>query len=127
MSEQLAADVLLLLHLGFVLFVVLGGLLVVKWLWLAWLHLPCVLWGALIEFGGWLCPLTPLEQRFRAAAGEGGYSGSFIEHYVTPLIYPAGLTRGTQIMLGLMVVIINIAVYRWVFIRRSADRRGVAE
>ena len=91
--QQLAADAILLVHFGFVLFVVLGGLLVWKWRRLAWLHLPAVLWGALIEFSGWICPLTPLENRLRGGVEGGGYPGSFIERYLLPVIYPTELTR----------------------------------
>ena len=109
--QRLAADAVLLIHFGFVLFVVLGGLLVWKWRRLAWLHLPAALWGALIEFTGWICPLTPLENRLRGGVAGGGYPGSFIERYLLPLVYPAELTRELQIGLGLGVVALNLAVY----------------
>ena len=95
MIYRALADLVLVVHLGFVLFVVLGGLLVVRWPWLAWLHVPAAVWGVLIEFMGWICPLTPLENSFRVAGGGAGYSGGFIEHYIRPILYPAGLTRRT--------------------------------
>lgn len=107
----LAADAVLLLHLLFILFVVLGGLLVLRWPRLAYLHLPALLWGMTVEWTGWICPLTPLENALRVAAGEQGYSGGFIEHYVWPLIYPAGLTRGIQVALGFAVLSINAVIY----------------
>jgi hypothetical protein len=105
------ADLILALHLGFVLFVVLGGLLVLKWPRAAWLHVPAAIWGVLIEYTGWICPLTPLENSFRARGGEAGYSGGFIEHYIQPALYPAGLTRSTQVVLGSLVLILNLTAY----------------
>lgn len=114
-----AAGSLLLIHLGFILFVVLGGLLVLRWPRVALLHIPCVLWGVMIEFGGWICPLTPLEQHFLARAGEAGYSGGFVEHYILPLVYPDELTRGIQIGLGVAVLLINVLVYSVVLLRRK--------
>jgi len=107
----LAADALVVLHLSFVLFVILGGLLVYRWPRWAWVHVPAFVWGAVIEFNNWICPLTPLEQQLRAAEGEGGYSGGFVEHYLLPLLYPDGLTREIQIGLGLFVLGINALVY----------------
>ena len=123
---RLAADAVALLHLAFVLFVVGGGLLVWRWPWLAWLHLPAVAWGALIEFTGWMCPLTPLEQHLRQIVGQAGYAGGFMDHYLRALLYPAGLTREAQWALGAGVLAVNGAVYglllgRWA---RSAGRRG---
>jgi hypothetical protein len=105
------ADLVLVVHLTFVLFVVLGGLLVLRWPRAAWLHVPAAIWGVLIEYTGWICPLTPLENSFRAHGGEAGYSGGFIEHYIQPLLYPAGLTRGTQIVLGSFVLLLNLSAY----------------
>ncbi len=98
-------------------FVVLGGIVVFHVPKLAWLHLPAVAWGALIEFAGWICPLTPLEQSLRALAGERGYAGGFVEHYLLPILYPAGLTREIQIGLGLAVLIVNGAAY-FLIVRR---------
>ncbi len=111
MGYWLAANLLLVLHLGFVCFVVLGGILVLKWRRVVVLHLPAVLWGALIEYQGWICPLTPLEQRLRHAAGQDGFAGGFIEHYLLPILYPAQLNREMQIYLGSLVIVINIALY----------------
>lgn len=122
MSYRIAADAVLLLHLAFILFVVLGGLLVLKWPRLAWLHLPAVAWGATVEFLHLICPLTLLENRLRLAAGEQGYSGGFIEHYLLPLIYPAGLTPAIQIWLGALVLLLNLLPYG-LLARRLMRRR----
>ncbi len=124
MIQSIAADALLVLHALFVLFVVLGSALVLRWPKMAYLHVPCVLWGAGIEFAGAICPLTPWEQRLRLAAGEAGYSGGFIEHYLLPLIYPPGLTYTVQLVLGGAVLAINLAAYGYLFhrARRSARR-----
>jgi len=105
------ADLVLVVHLTFVLFVVLGGLLVLRWPRAAWLHVPAASWGVLIEYTGWICPLTPLENSFRTRGGEMGYSGGFIEHYIQPLLYPAGLTRSTQLVLGSLVLVLNLTAY----------------
>ena len=116
---MLIANLLVLLHLAFVGFVVLGALLVLRWPRLAWIHLPCVLWGALIEFAGWVCPLTPLEIRFRQLGGQAGYAGGFIEHYLLPVLYPQNLTRPVQVALGTLVLILNAATYRRLWRRRA--------
>src|ERR687889_2933712 len=97
MPYRALADAVLVLHLAFVLFVVLGGLLVLRWPRLAWLHLPAAIWGVLIEFAGFVCPLTPLEVGLRRLGGEAGYEGGFIEHYLTGALYPAGLNRGGEV------------------------------
>ena len=117
------AGVVVGFHLAFVLFVVLGGLLVLRWPRLAWLHLPAAVWGALIEFAGWVCPLTPLENQLRRAGGTAEYAGGFVEHYLLPVLYPAGLTRDIQYVLGAAAVGVNAAVYWWVFRR---GRPGLA-
>lgn len=114
MFYSLLADVVVVMHLLFIIFVVAGGLLVLKWRSLVWLHIPAAIWGALIEFMGWICPLTPLENRFRQLAGQSGYTGDFIEQYLIPLIYPGGLTREIQIMLGVGVIAVNVVVYFFV-------------
>jgi hypothetical protein len=119
MLNQIAADFLVLLHFLFILFVVFGGLLLFKWKWIAWLHVPAAVWGALIEFIGWICPLTPLENKLRLAAGGEPYSVSFIEQYIAPLVYPSGLTRNIQVELGIGVVVINVAIYAVFFLKRS--------
>jgi hypothetical protein len=115
MLNYLAALGIALFHLLFILFVLFGGFLVLKWPRLMWVHLPCAVWGMLIEFAGWYCPLTTWENHFLRAAGREGYSGSFIDHYIMPLIYPSGLTRGMEIVLGLVVLAINAWVYVRVF------------
>jgi hypothetical protein len=118
------ADLVLVVHLAFVLFVVLGGLLVLRWPRTAWLHIPAAIWGALIEYTGWICPLTPLENSLRTRGGEAGYSGGFIEHYIQPLLYPAGLTRGTQIVLGSFVLLLNLSAYGIMLTRAKTPHRG---
>jgi len=119
MIAKVAADLLVVIHLAFIVFVIFGGLLVLKWGKLSILHIPCVLWGALIEFRGWICPLTPLEQYFREAAGGEGYSGGFINNYLMPIIYPEGLTQGIQITLGIIVLAVNLLVYGLVLVKRA--------
>ena len=114
----LAADIIVLLHFAFILFVSAGSLLVLRWPRLAWLHLPCVAWGVLIEATGGICPLTPLEMRFRLAAGEPGYSGDFIDRYLLPMIYPSGLSRGVQIGLGIVLLLFNLIIYAFAWNRR---------
>jgi hypothetical protein len=121
---RILADLVVGLHLLFVVFVVAGGLLLLRWRRLAWIHIPTAVWGALIEFAGWVCPLTPLEQTLRQAAGDVGYRGGFIEHYMLPVLYPGGLTRGIQIGLGVVVLTLNLVIYgyllrRW---RRHPER-----
>lgn len=118
MIHRLAADAVLLLHLGFILFVLLGGLLALRWRWAPMLHLPAAAWGVYVELSGGLCPLTPLENRLRIAAGEAGYTGGFIEHYLLALIYPAGLTPQIQYVLAAVVVGVNGLAYAWVWRRR---------
>jgi Protein of Unknown function (DUF2784) len=121
----LLADLLLLAHGAFVLFVIAGGLLVLRWPRVAWAHLPAALWGAGIEFTGRICPLTPIENAWRQAAGEAAYRGGFIEHYVTAALYPAGLTRTTQLVLGVIVVAVNGGAY-WTLWRRRPSLRSPA-
>jgi hypothetical protein len=123
MWYRLGADLVLLLHLAFVLFVVAGGLLVLKWPLLIWLHLPAVAWGAIVEFTGWICPLTPLENELRTLAGSATYDADFIEQYLLPLLYPAGLTRDIQLTLGMIVIGVNVAVYGWLWRRTVAGNR----
>lgn len=118
MSYRLAADGVLLLHLAFVVFALLGGLLVLRWPWLATLHLPAAAWATFIELSGRLCPLTGLENSLRERAGDAGYAGGFVEHYLLPVLYPAGLTREVQLALAGVVVAVNAAVYVAVIWRR---------
>ncbi len=105
------AGVVVVLHVVFVAFVVLGGFLVWRWRWVAWAHVPAAIWGVAIELGGWVCPLTPVENTFRARAGLAGYSGGFVEHHLLPLLYPTGLTAPTQLALGSVVVVVNLIAY----------------
>lgn len=121
MLYRWAADLVASLHFAFVLFVVLGGLFVLRWPRMAWLHLPAVAWGAGIELLGWICPLTPLEIGLREAAGLAGYEGGFVEHYLLPVLYPETLTRSVQVVLGLLVLVVNVVIYGWVV--RSRSRR----
>jgi len=118
MAYRLLADLVLVVHFAFIVFVVAGGWLVLRRPMLAWLHLPAVVWGALVEFSGWICPLTPLEVFFLRRSGAAGYSGGFIEHHLSPVIYPYGLTPAMQILLGAAVVLINGAVYVRIWLRR---------
>jgi hypothetical protein len=117
MLFRLAADLLVLIHLAFIVFVMLGGLLVLKWHWLSLLHLPTVIWGAVIEYRGGICPLTPWENNLRRLAGQEGYAEGFIEHYILPIIYPPGLTRDIQLTLAIIVIAVNLLVYGWLLWR----------
>lgn len=117
MAYRWLADLTVVVHLAFVVFVVVGGLLVLRRRGWAWIHLPAAVWGAAIEWAGWVCPLTPLENWLRLRAGGSGYRGGFVEHYLLPLLYPSELTRGTQIVLGGLVVVINVAFYTVVWKR----------
>ncbi|MDP9202432.1 MAG: DUF2784 domain-containing protein [Gemmatimonadota bacterium] len=117
MIYRALADLVLVVHLAFVLFVVLGGLLVLRWPRVALLHVPATVWGVLIEYSGWICPLTPLENSFRRSGGQPEYSGSFIQHYIQPVLYPEGLTRGTQIVLGTLALLVNLTAYGVVIAR----------
>ena len=123
MLFKLLADTVAFIHLLFVAFAVAGGLLALRWRWLPWLHLPALAWGATVELSGWICPLTPLENWLRAAGGAAGYSGGFVDHYLLPLLYPASLERGTQLVLGLALLAINAVAYSLVWRRRARSRR----
>ena len=123
---RVMADVVLVAHLAFVVFVVLGGFLVLRWRGLAWVHVPVALWGGAIVITGFTCPLTPLENRLQQLGGRAGYQGGFIEHYITAVIYPAGLTRETQIVLGTAVLALNLVVYWRVVVLSRRQRAGVA-
>jgi hypothetical protein len=117
MPYRLLADTIVIVHLAFVIFAVFGGLLVCKWKRLAWLHVPAFLWAALIEFAGWVCPLTPLENHLRELAGAAPYHTDFVAHYLLPLLYPTILTRNRQIFLGTLVLCLNAGVYGWLLWR----------
>ena len=121
--SRVVADLVVVVHLSFIVFVVLGGLLALRWRAAPWLHLPAASWGATSEFFGWSCPLTPLESWLRDASGAGGYSGGFIEHYVLPIVYPAELTREMQLVLGAFVIAINLAIYTLVWWSRPRLER----
>jgi hypothetical protein len=123
MPYALLADLMLILHATFILFVVFGGVLVFWRRGLAWFHVPGALWGILIEFQGWTCPLTYLENDLRAAAGAGGYAGGYIDHYLMPLVYPSDLTDDTQVLLGLVVLFINAIIYALVW-RKTRTKRN---
>ena len=120
MLLRIAADLIVLVHFAFVTFVVAGGLLALKWPKMAYLHIPAAVWGAWIGFANWICPLTPLENHLRRLTGEAGYAGGFIEHYITRILYPAGLTAGMRVMLGVAVVAANLLVYGVYFARRRS-------
>lgn len=125
MAFRILADATIVLHFSFVLFVVLGGLLVARWPRVAWMHLPAAIWGAWIEFAGWVCPLTPLENWLRQQGGGPVYTATFIEHYVVPVLYPSALSRESQAVLGGFVVLVNAVVYL-VVLRGRVRRRRVA-
>jgi hypothetical protein len=126
MPYRWLADLVVVVHAAFVAFVVLGGFLVLRWPRLVWAHLPAVAWGVLIEYVGWICPLTPLENALRARGGEAGYAGGFLDRYVLPLLYPVGLTRPTQWLLGTLALAVNVAAYALVLRQRRRRRRPPA-
>jgi hypothetical protein len=121
-SYRILADLVVLIHLAFILFAVLGGVLVLSWKRYAWFHLPAVVWAAFIEFMGWVCPLTPLENWLREKDGTSGYRAGFIDHHILPIIYPDSLTRPSQVALGAFVLGINLGVYGWVLRHRMKVR-----
>ena len=116
---QLLTDSVVVLHLFFILFVVLGGILTLVWPKVIWVHIPCVLWAIIIELTGKICPLTPLENELRSWAGQGMYSGDFVIHYIEPMIYLEGLTRQLQIILGVMAALVNMMVYTLIYLRKK--------
>ncbi len=115
MLYNFAATTTALVHLAFILFVIFGGFLVLRWPKLMWIHLPAAVWGVLIEWFSWYCPLTKWENYFLQQAGRAGYSGGFVAHYIMPVIYPAGLTRGHEIVIGVLVLVLNAGIYMRVF------------
>ena len=116
-------DLVLLAHGCFALFTVIGGFLALRWRALMWLHLPCLLWGCSVEFAGWICPLTPLENQLRAASGEPTYGGDYLAHYLGAALYPTGLTRAAQIALGAGLAAVNAIAYARLYAsRRRAGR-----
>jgi len=125
MHYLILADLVVILHFAFVIFVIFGGLLVLRRPRVAWLHVPAFLWGAALEFCGWICPLTPLENSLRQHGGDTGYQRGFIEHYLLRLLYPEGLTPARQLLLGMLVLAINAAIYGFA-IQRKIKRNGSA-
>ena len=123
MLYRFLADTLVVFHFSFILFVVFGGFLALRWPRLVYAHIPAMLWGVLIELSGWICPLTPLENHFRLLSGEQGYQGGYIEHYLIPLIYPVDLTRTLQFIFGGLVIVINLLAYS-LFIYRKKLQAG---
>lgn len=124
MLYSAVANLLMIVHFCFVLFVILGGLLLFWWPRFAFVHLPAAAWGVMIELNHWICPLTPLEQYMRRAAGQGGYSGGFIDHYINSLIYPEGLTPQIQQILGVSVLLLNAVIYAtWLVQRFIVSKR----
>jgi hypothetical protein len=115
MIYPLLADLVLVVHLAFVVFVLCGGLLVLKWRWMTCVHLPAAAWGAVVEFTGWICPLTPLENWLRVQGGGTGYEDDVMTHYLLPILYPVDLTRDMQLLMGSVVVILNAAIYGWLW------------
>lgn len=126
MIFRLLADCVVLLHFAFVIFVVIGGLFVIRWRKIAWVHLPVVIYAALIELIGWVCPLTPLENWLRRKGGQAGYQVSFIEQYLLPLLYPVGYTRAVQLTLGFSVLAVNLVIYGVVLYCRVAEKKTAA-
>lgn len=124
MLFRLAADVVLVLHFAFIVFVVAGALLALRWRWIPWLQLPAAAWGFFIEVSGDYCPLTGIENVLLHRAGLAGYHDGFIAHYLLAVIYPAGLTRHVQFLLAAIVVVLNLAIYGWLLLRRLRARRG---
>ncbi len=121
--HELLADLVLALHGCFILFVVVGAFLVLRWPRVAWVHVPAAIWGVVVEMTGWICPLTPLEVAFRRAAGGATYDTTFVERYLVLLIYPSGLTRETQMVLGGLVLVVNVVIYGIVVRRARRARR----
>jgi len=109
------ADLVLIVHALFIAFVIFGGFIVLKWHGMIWAHIPCAIWGALIELFGWICPLTYLENYFHEIGNAHSYESSFIQHYILPVIYPPGLTTETQLLLGIFVIVVNLVVYGFVW------------
>jgi hypothetical protein len=118
MYFRLAADSILLLHLAFIVFVLLGGAMMIWWRWIPFAHLPAAAWGFFVELNGRVCPLTYWENYFLIKAGQSGYADSFVEHYLLDILYPSGLTREIQLALAAVVVIVNVAIYGWLYFHR---------
>ena len=122
MTYRIAADLVLATHLVFIVFVVLGGLLALRYRWVIMIHIPAAVWGAFVEISGRICPLTTWENQLRQSAGDSGYANSFVEHYLLPVIYPAGLTHSTQIWIAGLVIVVNVVIYGWLVYRLKRSR-----
>jgi hypothetical protein len=127
MQNAVLADLVVLLHAAFVLFVLAGGLLLLRWPKVAWLHIPAAVWGVIVELTGWVCPLTPLENWLRARAGAEVYAGDFVARYVVPTLYPEGLTRNSQLLLGAGALLLNATIYALVLRRRARRSTPVGD
>ncbi len=126
MIYRILADLVVLIHFSFIIFVVTGGFFVIKWKKAVFFHIPAVIWGVIIEFTGWICPLTPLENKFRIAGGEAGFTGGFIDKYIVDLIYPEGLTRSIQMLLGFTVIVINILIYGYLIYNQAKQKTNLS-
>lgn len=124
MFYRIAADLVLLTHFAFIILVVAGALAVFRYPWFAWIHVPVASWGAFVEVTGRICPLTTLENLLRIQAGQEGYANSFVEQYIFPMIYPAGLTRQVQLMLAVVVVALNAIIYATILLRKRKARQN---
>ena len=122
MLHRALADAVVVFHLAFIAFAFAGGLLALRWRRVIAVHLPAVAWATLVEVMHWRCPLTPLENHFRRLGGQAGYAGGFVEHYIEPVVYPAGLTPTIQIFIGLGVLLVNVGVYAVILLRWRRDR-----
>ena len=128
MFYRILADLVVYIHLVFIVFALLGALSILRWHWILWLHLPALFWAVWIEFSGGICPLTPLENWLRVKGGQGGYEGDFVETYVLPILYPTSLTRDMQFLLGMLVIVINLAIYGFIIFnmkRKEAKKEKI--
>ena len=121
---RLAADGVVVIHLCFILFVFLGALTLFWRPWMIWIHVPAAVWGGLVELFGAPCPLTPMENLLRRAGNADAYSGGFIDHYIMPIVYPPGLTRETQVVLGVLILVLNFAIYFKFLTRKRAAKES---
>ena len=125
MLDRYLADAIVVVHLLFVIYTVFGGVLVLRWKNTVYLHIPALLWGVAVEANGWICPLTPLENQLRANAGQAGYTGSFVEHYLLPVLYPVNLTRFDQWSLAVALILVNVVIYVFVVRKYRKPERGM--
>lgn len=124
LTYRLAADTVVVLHLIFILFVFFGGLTLFRWPKMIWIHVPAAVWGGLVEFFGFPCPLTPLENHLRIAGNVATYTSGFVAHYIMPIVYPPGLTREAQVVLGVLILGINFAIYFRFLTRKRQPKAG---